>query len=240
MQVSMYVNGQFLLPFLEDIANSATVGRCLGLGARTGTATFTRFEVDAFSDEIPFSSVSPNQPIMQPVNTILQNRPILLRNRFDGSVIVEQDTPGTSVFTFAESDLFDIQLDPVDRRRLLSHFRLNGMFKHADVLDSRILGLIGHRYGDGYAPHIEDEDRLWEEALVQISLINRQAVPLEISGPANPLLEKGDVVTTPYGDFEIRRITFRDGGSGTLQMSLFCIAADLSEVLPYTVPTEAP
>ncbi len=232
LMVSLYVNDQFIVPFQEEFDNNESLNYKVGLGAMSGDfAHYTSFEIEDYPDIAAYSSVMPNQTLMQPVSQALYNRASRLRNRFDNSISLEREATASTVLSLTDDDAYRFLIHPLDRRAVVSQFRLIGGFNHADVYNTDVLDKFGFRYVEGHAPHIDAKDRLLAEAQRQIDLHNRAAVRLTIVGPFIPLLEKGDAIGTPYGDFQIQRMSVDLESSGpALTATMECILNDAADL----------
>ena len=76
---------------------------------------------------------------------------------------------------------------------------------------------------------VENKTLLEIEAQRMLGEINRRARKLTISGPFNPLLEKGVVISTPYGVFVIDSISAQ-GDNKDIGMTVECVLDDYTDL----------
>lgn len=195
--ISLWLNDRLWLTYTEWIKEVPETPYYWGLGAHDGPFEFRDAEIPQLSEFVEWNSLDPGETANDGLNRSLEGRYVRLFVRFDGSLYAWKPVAADPVveFTF---DLIEGYARARDLRQIATHVRMIGAYVEAEFVRD---DLGEHRYREMKNPYLMSERECYAEAKLSINRQEEQYDQVGFAIPYRPLLEPGDVLTVPDGDY---------------------------------------
>jgi hypothetical protein len=197
--LSMWIDGALVVTHSIYIGEADETEYKVGVAVETSSLTFTNIRVPQLTEFAEWSSIDPGESPLGGLTRSIEGRYVKFFIRYDGSMRAWRSKITSSVFTFAEGELYG-RVDNYDKRQLYNHVRMTGGYAMAEFVRADLIAKYGHKFIEINNPYLLTETACRREAERQIYRMEEAWFTSTFQSPFTPLLEPEDHITTSTGD----------------------------------------
>ena len=206
--ISIWFDGELAFTYGDNIADSGTrtLGRKIGFGVYDNdTADFDNVRVPEFSEIGDWASLDENEAPGGALSRLIGQRHVRMFTRYDGTLKVWKPTTVASSQTITNSRIKQ-NARTIDRRKLVTHVRVQGAYVFAEAVDIDLVRIAGHRYRRVDMPHLMTEQECVDEAEYFLNRSEEDSDVVDITLSPYVILEPEDRISLPDGEYLLTRV----------------------------------